>query len=66
MRLDLLYLARSTYENVKLNRLKRFLTLIHVDDLDSNLNPSSANPTKWSNTLDELFQCIWQFCGIGA
>ena len=58
MRLDLLYLARSTYENVKLNRLKRFLTVIHVDDLDSNLNPSSANPTEWSSTLDELFQCI--------
>ena len=35
--------------------------------------PLSANPTKWSNTLkivkaiaDELFECVWQFCGIGA
>ena len=46
MRLDLLYLARSTDENVKLNWRKRFLTLIHVGDLDSILNPSSANPTK--------------------
>ena len=29
------------------------------------LNPLSANPTKWSNTLkpiaDELFECVWPF-----
>ena len=37
------------------------------------INPLSANPTKWSNTQairrkfsDELFECVWQFCGIGA
>ena len=37
------------------------------------LNPLSANPTEWSNTLkqfvgiaDELFKCVWPFCGIGA
>ena len=37
------------------------------------LNPLSANPTKWSNTLnnssavaDELFECVWPFCGVDA
>ena len=38
------------------------------------VNPLSANPTKWSNTLkqfrrqiaDELFECVSLFCGIGA
>ena len=34
------------------------------------INPLSTNPTKWSNTLkqfaDELCECIWQFCKIGA
>ena len=41
------------------------------------LNPLSASFTKWSNTLrqfvgklptiaDELFECVWPFCGIGA
>ena len=33
-------------------------------------NPLSANPTKKSNTLkqfaDELFECVWPFCGIGT
>ena len=31
-------------------------------------NPLSANFTKWANTLfaDELFECVWPFCGIGA
>ena len=36
-------------------------------------NPFSANPTKWSNTqtirrkyADELFECVWLFCEIGA
>ena len=37
-------------------------------------NPLSANSTKWSNILkqfvgkqiaDELFKCVWPFCGIG-
>ena len=38
-----------------------------------NLNPLSINPTKWSNTLnnssaaaDELFECVWTFCRVGA
>ena len=38
------------------------------------VNPLSANPTKWSNTLkqfvgqfaDELFVCVWPFCEIGT
>ena len=37
------------------------------------INPLSANVTKWSNTLknlsavaDELFECVWSFCGVGA
>ena len=33
------------------------------------VNPLSANPTKWSNTLkqfDELFECVWPFCVIGT
>ena len=37
------------------------------------VNPLSANPTKWSNTLkqfvgrsDELYECVWPFCGVGA
>ena len=41
------------------------------------LNLLSANFTKWSNTLkqfvgkmptigDELFECVWPFCGIGT
>ena len=36
-------------------------------------NPLSANFTKWSNTqtirwktADDLFECVWPFCGIGA
>ena len=33
-------------------------------------NPLIANPTKWTNTLkqfvDELFECVRPFCGIGA
>ena len=37
-------------------------------------NPLSPNPTKWSKTLilfvgnrsDELFECVWPFCGVGA
>ena len=34
-----------------------------------NFNPLSAISTEWSNTLkqfaDELFECIWPFCGVG-
>ena len=34
------------------------------------INPVSANFTKWSNLLkqfvDELFECAWPFCEIGA
>ena len=39
------------------------------------VEPLSTNPTKWSNTLkqtirwqiaDELFECVWPFCGVGA
>ena len=41
-----------------------------VEDAWKNLNSLSANPTKWSNTLkqfaDKLFECVWPFCKIGA
>ena len=34
------------------------------------INSLSANPKKWSNTfkqfVDELFECVWPFCEIGA
>ena len=37
------------------------------------LNPLSANQqngqTRWNNSsavADELFECVWQFCGVGA
>ena len=37
------------------------------------INSLSTNPTKWSETLkpfvtvaDELFECVWPFCGVGA
>ena len=30
------------------------------------INPLSANPTKWSNTVDELFEYVWPFCVVGA
>ena len=37
------------------------------------LYPLSANPRKCSNTInnslavaDELFECVWTFCGVGA
>ena len=36
------------------------------------VNPLSANPTKWSHsnnspaTANELFGCVWPFCGVGA
>ena len=34
-----------------------------------NSNPLSAISTEWSNTLkqfaDELFECVWPFCGVG-
>ena len=39
--------------------------------LDVSFNPLNANPTKWSNTqtirqliADELFECVWPFCGV--
>ena len=37
------------------------------------LNSLGAIPTKWSNTpkrlsviADELFECVWSFCGAGT
>ena len=39
----------------------------------SNINPVSANPTKWSKTFKnssatagKLFECVGPFCGVGA
>ena len=29
-----------------------------------NVNPLSANPQKWSNTLKKLFECVDQFWGL--
>ena len=38
--------------------------------LTNNLKPLRANPTKWSNTLKQfaeaLFECVWLFCEIGT
>ena len=50
--------------NIRRNNVNRLiLALISI-------NPLSANPTKWSNTLkqfvDELFECVRPFCGVGA
>ena len=50
--------------NIRRNNVNRLiLALISI-------NPLSANPTKWSNTLkqfvDELFECVRLFCGVGA
>ena len=28
------------------------------------VNPISATPTKWSNTLKQLCECIWPFVGL--
>ena len=40
------------------------------DDFQICLNPLNANFTKWSNTLkqfvEELFECTWPFCEISA
>ena len=30
------------------------------------INPLSANPTKWSNTLKQLFERVWPFCRLVA
>ena len=39
---------------------------------NKDLNPLSANPTKWSNTLKQfvgntrrIFECVWPFCEVG-
>ena len=41
--------------------------------LSTCLSLLSANPTKWSNTFkqfvgnsDQLFECVWPFCGVGV
>ena len=44
-----------------------FLSCVPTNGLLENINPLSANPTKWPNTLkqfvgkiaDELFECAW-------
>ena len=46
--------------------------LIYIVYLLNSLNPFSANPIKWSNltslsaVADELFECVWPFCGVGS
>ena len=42
-----------------------------ITHVNGKFNPLSANPTKWSNTqticlqiADELFECVWPFCGV--
>ena len=30
------------------------------------VNPLSANPTKRSAVPNELFKCVWPFCGVGT
>ena len=29
-------------------------------------NPVNANATKWWNTLKQLFDSVWPFCGVGT
>ena len=51
--------------------LSNNLTIINPNN-SNNLNPLIANPAKWSNILkaireqfaDELFECVWPFCGV--
>ena len=58
-------------ETRKIRRKESILALDRF--LVKSLNPLSANPTKLSNTLkqfvakvaDELFECVWPFCGVG-
>ena len=57
-------------ETRKIRRKESILALDRF--LVKSLNPLSANPTKLSNTLkqfvgkvaDELFECVWPFCGV--
>ena len=38
-------------------------------DFANTFNPLSANPRKWSNTLNysaTVDECGWPFCGVGA
>ena len=30
------------------------------------LNPLNATSTKWPKADDDLFECVWPFCGVGA
>ena len=59
---DILFIPLITLNCVKLGRPVTFIKY-----LDSSLfNPLSTNPTKWSNILKQLLECVWPFCGIVA
>ena len=57
-------------KSVKLFPQLNYLLLFFTSSECCVINPLSANPTKWSNTLkqftDELFECVWPLCEIGA
>ena len=49
------------------------LSILVVWNTESSFNPLNTNPTKFqthsknlSSTADELFECVWPFCGVGA
>ena len=58
------YVVNFNHEHILLHTTKLKLILICFFKL-LGFNSLSANPTKWSNTL-ELFECVSPFCGVGA
>ena len=74
-RASLQSINRVTLEMKKKTRLKRRFALWNKMEMYTAffVNPLSANPLKWSVTqiicrrfADELFECVWPFCGIDA
>ena len=61
--------SKSTIKEAEQRQLKSRTIIISPTRL-THINPLSANPTKWSNTLkhfvDDLFECVWPFCEIGV
>ena len=48
-------------------------SIITITLSTNNFNPLSINPTKWSDTIkqfvsccQQVVECIWTFCGVGA
>ena len=53
------------------SRLNAVIDNITIAVLFQDINLLCANPTKWPNTIrrqitEELFECVWPFCGVGA